>query len=295
MLFDAKRARPLRSLPAPRLRNGALSDLHTTARHRSYATLVSAAPSTSRQINRPLHPFLDVTYDPGRELGPTSAHQPPLGDPSRPLSPDLLDPGVVMAAREHSGHAVARRMASPPFPPSRLRMDGDSSATVSPRSPSRVWLDEYHHIASRQPQSYTAIIDDIMGGSLGSPGPSEPISRRYTRRARENSGEGDTEGRRVRQRLRDVQSESDRGRSSHPWRDSRRDGLVFEDSLNHLPLSLLPDASTPPAGWFVDGTRDHDASHGQYSLTDDHTLSLDAQGYMTYVPWNDEGDSSTII
>ena len=296
MLFDAKRARPLRPLPPPRPRNGALSDLHATARHRSHMTRASALPYMSRPGNYLSHPLLNVTYIPDRDLGTASEQLSLPQDALQPLSPELSylggDHRIIPTVPEESGPSVARRSVSPSFLSSQPQLEAVDAADTTPRSPSRMWLEEYHQNASRQPRSYTAIIDDIMSGSFGA---SEPISRQNNRRVRNDTGEGDIEGRRARRRLRDAQIESDRGQRTHPWRDSRRDGIVFDEAANDLPLSSETDDATPPARWFVDATWDYDSPYPPHPSGDDHEYSLDEEEYMTYVPGNDEAGFPTII
>lgn len=292
MHFDAKRARPMRNLPPPRVRNGVVSDFYATSRHRSHAA--RHLPHHDLQlISEPSSSFPNITYDPSRDLSYLNNNRRSPVDPVQPLStPAPWFTGEDTAGtdfdRDAPGPAVFGHGRSPSPSPSRTHM---LVPGASRSLPNRMWPGEPHQTASRHNRSYTAIIDDIMSGSLGAVGSS---SNGSTRRGRGDEGEGNDGGRRVRQRLHDATTDSDHERQSYPWRDNRRDGVVFEDAPEGS--SSLPEtnAGDPPARWFIDAAWDANSPFASHAPRDPD-FGLDEHGYMTYIPWSDDTDLSTII
>ena len=296
MLFDAKKAR--RPLPPPRARNGALSDLRLTSRQRPHTALESPGQVPINQSDHLTPPFPLVTYDPSRDMSSPDEHGGNNADGNNATERAFssansisLSAGGLRALQQGTrGAATMRDRASQPVLTSRVDLEADSDAATAPQHSSHLWMDEYRHRTSRQPRSHTAIIDDVLSGPFGGQG-SEYSTTLRRRRSQAENEDGGLEGRRVRQRLRDTLIETDREMRNYPWRDNRRDGVIFDDMAGEMAPGVA--GHSVPSRWFVDSRWDVDSSFGRPSDSD-HELFAD-NGPLAHAPWTDDADQWTIV
>ena len=178
-----------------------------------------------------------------------SVTSPTMSMPStRPTSPDPIGLGDV------NSPSARRRSASPSFSPSRTRnidLRVDLDARSPPLSPSRAWLAEYQQTRETT-RSFPFM--QIMSSMN-----SERASRVRRRRREDEEDEG---RRRIRRRV-DHERPS---RRSEGERDTRRDGVVFDE----LPsMASYPNTNGSP---LADGLWDFDLPRRRHPVHGDGDL-----------------------